>query len=96
MATVLVFKGSMTKLKKGIQIPYTSIELEEVQRSIRMPRYIWEKLDNEATDCGRSSLQQLRQVLLYYFNLKTREIDMQNVKRTQEALSTDKEFYKAG
>lgn len=42
---------------------------EEVSRSIRMPKYIWDALDADADRCDRSSVGQIRALLrMFYFN----------------------------
>lgn len=55
-------------------------------RSIRLERFIWQALDTEARLCGRSGLQQLKQILLYYFDLGAVEIEAHKILSTKSAL----------
>lgn len=61
-------------------------ELKEKQRSIRLEGIIWNSLDDEAKACGRTPLQQLRQILLTYFELDLAEISKERITKAQSQL----------
>ncbi len=52
-------------------------------RSIELPQTLWDLIDEEADECGRSGVKQIRQILFYYFNLDTPEVRTADVDRAR-------------
>jgi hypothetical protein len=68
------------KETRCISIPnrYTSnhhMSEDEVTRSIRFPRRLWDAIDEDAKRCRRSSLKQIEALLTVYYDLDNIEIN---------------------
>ena len=48
---------------------------QEVARSIRFPKRLWDAIDEDAKRCRRSSLKQMEALLTVYYDLDNIEID---------------------
>lgn len=62
----------------------------EIVRSIRMPKDVWDALDQDAERCRRSSVKQLEAVLTVYYGLADIELNTvrMNAMRGGEALGS--------
>ncbi|MDQ4121726.1 MAG: hypothetical protein M3209_09800 [Acidobacteriota bacterium] len=47
----------------------------DVARSIRLPKAVWNALDEEAARCRRSATKQLEAILLTYYGIEDVEVD---------------------
>lgn len=67
----------------------TDEELESVNRSIRLPLYVWRALDADADRCRRSSVKQIEAILVRYYNLDVGgvELDERQLDRAAHAIS---------
>lgn len=43
---------------------------DEIPRSIRFPRKLWEAIDQDAKRCRRSAVKQLEAILLSYYEIE--------------------------
>lgn len=64
----------------------------EVARSIRLPKRVWDALDEDAARCRRSSVKQLEALLVTFYGLDDVEID----KDALDVLRADRHFGKGG
>lgn len=62
---------------------------EEIPRSIRFSRSLWEALDKDARRCRRSAQKQLEALLIVYYELEEIEIDKGAIARTKERVSEE-------
>lgn len=62
-------------------------DTEEVPRSIRFPKSLWEALDNDAKRCKRSSVKQLEALLTVYYELGNVEINEEKMIRSKQKQS---------
>ena len=49
---------------------------EEIPRSIRFPKELWDAIDEDAQRCKRSSVRQMEAVLTAYYGLQ--DVDLNN------------------
>ncbi len=53
----------------------------QIQRTVRLPKNLWEILDEDAKQCRRSSVRQLEVILLAYYGLlENFEVNVQAAK----------------
>lgn len=55
----------------------TKMDKEEIPRSIRFPKKLWELIDQDAKRCRRSSVKQLEAILLSYYEIE--DVDLNKV-----------------
>ena len=48
---------------------------EDIPRSIRFPKNLWDAIDADATRCKRSAVKQMEAVLTAYYNLEDVELN---------------------
>lgn len=61
---------------------------EPKPRSIILPTYIWDALDEDATRCRRSATKQIEAILVRYYNLDANiELDETALDETSHAVS---------
>lgn len=66
----------------------TDQEKDLVVRSIRLPAYVWQALDDDAQRCRRSPVRQLEALLVRYYDLDSNiDIDERTLTETFEAVS---------
>ncbi len=62
----------------------------EKVRSIRLPEYVWDALDEDATRCRRSSQKHLEALLLTFYDMQNVEINKQTLAMVGELLPHSK------
>ena len=62
----------------------TDEEMEPVNRSIRLPLYVWRALDGDAERCRRSSVKQVEAILVKYYDLDS-DIDLSETRLDRAA-----------
>ncbi len=58
----------------------------EKVRSIRLPEYVWDALDEDAARCRRSSQKHLEALLLTFYDMQDVEINKQTLQMVGELL----------
>jgi len=56
----------------------------EKVRSIRLPEYVWDALDDDAARCRRSSQKHLEALLLTFYDMQDVEINQQTLQMVGE------------
>lgn len=77
MSNILIFR-SPKKMKPDYN------DRNEQARSIRLPDYIWQAVDEDARRCRRSSVKHIEALLIRYFDLEP-SVEMDETKLTQVA-----------
>jgi hypothetical protein len=62
----------------------------EKVRSIRLPEYVWDALDEDAARCRRSSQKHLEALLLTFYDMQDVEINKQTLAMVGELLPHSK------
>ena len=62
----------------------------EKVRSIRLPEYVWDALDEDAARCRRSSQKHLEALLLTFYDMQDVEINKQTLQMVGELLPKGK------
>ena len=62
----------------------------EKVRSIRLPEYVWNALDEDAARCRRSSQKHLEALLLTFYDMQDVEINKQTLSMVGELLPKGK------
>jgi hypothetical protein len=57
---------------------------EEIPRSIRFPKELWDAIDEDAQRCRRSSVKQMEAVLTAYYGLEDVELNRENLQMVGE------------
>lgn len=63
---------------------------EEIPRSIRFPKELWDAIDEDAQRCKRSAVRQMEAVLTAYYGLEDIDINVQQLEIVGELLRTSK------
>jgi predicted DNA-binding protein len=58
---------------------------EEIPRSIRFPRKLWEAIDQDAKRCRRSSVKQLEAILLSYYEIEDVDLHRETLFKVRDA-----------
>jgi len=63
---------------------------EEIPRSIRFPKELWDAIDEDAQRCKRSAVRQMEAVLTAYYELEDVDINRQQLEIVGELHRTSK------
>lgn len=63
---------------------------EDIPRSIRFPKQLWEAIDADAERCKRSAVKQMEAVLSAYYELGDVEISRQSLQMVGELMPRSK------
>lgn len=63
---------------------------DTIGRSLRFPKSLWAKLDDDAKRCRRSSVKQLEAILLTYYSVEDIELDKESLEILGELLPQSK------
>lgn len=67
--------------RKGNPVQNKNRNENSKTRSIVLPTYVWDALDDDAARCRRSAIKQMEAILVRYYNLES------NVELDEEALT---------
>lgn len=63
---------------------------DEIARSIRFPKAVWDAIDEDARRCKRSSVRQMEAVLAAYYELEDVDLNQQNLQIVGQLLRKSK------
>lgn len=63
---------------------------DDVARSIRFPKNLWDAIDEDARRCKRSSVRQMEAVLAAYYELEDVDLNQQNLQIVGQLLRKSK------
>ena len=63
---------------------------DEIPRSIRFPKELWDAIDEDAQRCKRSAVRQMEAVLTAYYDLEDVDINEQKLEVVGELFRTSK------
>jgi hypothetical protein len=63
---------------------------EDIPRSIRFPKRLWDAIDGDAQRCKRSSVKQMEAVLSAYYGLEDVDLNKQSLEIIGELLPKSK------
>lgn len=63
---------------------------DEVARSIRFPKSLWDAIDEDARRCKRSAVKQMESVLAAYYELEDVDLNRQNLQMVGQIMRKGK------
>jgi hypothetical protein len=75
---------SLVSLRCPVKTDVGQMADDEIPRSIRFSKKVWEAIDRDASRCRRSAVKQMEAIFLTYYEIENVEIDKDKLKQIRE------------